>query len=302
MGHRSNGTEPTTKKYPCGDYGSYNSDGCRCRPCRKAMRDYMRNRSRLLAYGQWQPLVDAAPARHHVLQLRASGISLARIATLASVSYTAITCLIYGEPFKGKPPTGRMRTETSARILAIKPTVDLVDPVIHLDATGTCRRIQALMTLGWSGAALASRLGVHPSTLVRILQRRNLVQASTYLAVCALYDDLWKTAPPAETREQRTSASQTRARAARNRWMPPGAWDDDSIDDPTAEPDLGQPVRRTVALAEDSEELIRSQGYSLAHAAERLGVDTNHLQKIRDRTSAARSHQPAHRGVAALTT
>jgi hypothetical protein len=60
------------------------------------------------------------------------------------------------------------------------------------------------------------------------------------------------------------------------------AWDDDASDDPEAVPqgiaDDAVSRDRVTAMVEDSEELL-GQGYTLAQAAERLGVSANTLER-----------------------
>ena len=57
--------------------------GCRCADCRAANRAAENQRTRLIAYGQWQPYVDADQARAHVRRLAVQGIGWKRTAALA---------------------------------------------------------------------------------------------------------------------------------------------------------------------------------------------------------------------------
>lgn len=102
-------------------------------------------------------------------------------------------------------------------------------PCPTVDATGTRRRVQALACLGWSAAELSRSLGRNRSYLAKAIDR-DRVHPTTAAAVEALYDRLsmtWCTTPTAA----RTAAT---ARAAG--WVPPLAWDEGAIDDPTATP------------------------------------------------------------------
>jgi hypothetical protein len=106
-----------------------------------------------------------------------------------------------------------------------------------VDATGTRRRLQALIAIGWPRRALAERLGTRPANILR--QRR--VRAGTARRVARVYDQLSMTPGP----DPRC------AEAARRRgWAPPLAWDDDQIDDPRAQPaaPLGEPAADEVAV------------------------------------------------------
>lgn len=95
-------------------------------------------------------------------------------------------------------------------------------------ALGTHRRIQALMTLGWSGREMSRRIGHHRDYLAKVLDSR-LVSSSTARKVADLYDALCMTLPP-----QTSSTTQTRNLAQRKGYAPPLAYDD--IDDPNENP------------------------------------------------------------------
>lgn len=104
-----------------GTLGAYRRDRCRCGPCRAANRDAQRRRRRAIAYGQWQPFVDAEPIRAHVTQLAAAGLSLRRIAELSGVSRGCIDALMRGKPARGRAPSHRIRAATAARLLLVTP-------------------------------------------------------------------------------------------------------------------------------------------------------------------------------------
>lgn len=289
--------------YACGTLAAGRIDGCKCEPCRTTSNRYMARRTRLMAYGQWQPFVDAQPARDHLRALGTAGLGWMRASQLAGISTGTVSRLLYGNTTRGTGPTKRIRPTTAAALLAIRADIDTLADGAQIDATGTHRRIQALVALGWTQAKLANRLGMEKTQLSAMLRDRRYVMVRTARSVRALYDDLWDQAPPEATPRERVAANRARQYAALRGWVVPQTWDDDLIDDPSSEPELGEPVRRTIALAEDSEELIRKQGYTLQHAAERLGVDKNHLQIARARaTKRTAIRRTSHRGVAALTT
>lgn len=129
------------------------------------------------------------------------------------------------------------------------------------DATGTRRRIQALMRNGWSAARLAARLGMSRE-FEAILRVRGVVKVSTAKAVAALYDELWDQQAPCLERYDRASSTRARNRAVKAGWPPPAAWDDEGphcIDDPDARSAEGWErrggVRRYGVLAEEAAEL-----------------------------------------------
>jgi hypothetical protein len=206
--------------------------GCHCTECRAANAAYQSHRLRLAAQRQWgaapPAMVDAGPVRAHVLDLVATGMSAKRVATKAGVSTGAISKLLYGTATKR--PSHMVRQVTAQRLLSVHPV-----PGARVDATGTRRRIQALIAVGWSASQIGARLGISPTNMWG-LSRRLMVSARTAARVRALYDELWDRPPPEDTHRQRVAASRSRRRAAACGWAPPVAWDDDAIDDPKAEP------------------------------------------------------------------
>jgi hypothetical protein len=149
----------------------------------------------------------------------------------------------------------------------------------QVDATGTQRRLQALIWNGWSMGLLAGRLGCARS----VIRRRLLVFTRVYPAaaeeVRVLYDGLWDQAPPEGTPREKRAATMARRYARENGFAPPLAWDDDTIDDPDASPAEGwerRDVRRWGTLAEEAGELF-GFGLGVDGAAERLGVSRNTL-------------------------
>lgn len=258
-------------------------DGCKCGACRAADRRYENHRYRLMAYGQWEPYVDATPVRAHVARLRDLGLGWMTIAKLAGVPRGSMSKLLYGDGVRGLAPSKRVRPKTAAAILAVTPTIDVLPDGAMVDGTGTRRRLQALVAMGWAQSRLAERLGVDRTNLNKLLLRTDgRVRCGTARAVRRLYDDLWDEAPPEGGHREKIAANRARNYARDRGWVSPLAWDDDTIDDPTAVPDLGGETPRQVALFEDSEELLR-QGFTVQQAAERLGVNPDYLKKARAR-------------------
>lgn len=234
-----------------GTRAAYTADRCRCQPCTEANRRAEADRVKAVAYGRWHPYVDATAARRHVQQLMAARIGLRRVADLSGVPHGSLTKLLHGDPRTGRPPSRRIRPATEAALLAVAPTVGNVAPGTVIDATGTRRRLQALLTRGWPQAHLAHLLGRRRTNVGRLLQART-VTGRTERDVRALYDRIWHTPPPQRTARERAAADQARALAARHGWQPPLAWDDiDTDPDPatgtgplpaaTATPHTGQP-------------------------------------------------------------
>ena len=251
---------------------------CRRPDCLRRSADYDRNRNRLVAYGRWQPFVDAEPVRQHIRMLMSYGIGWQRVCKLASVSNGGVSRILYGAPHEGGAPTKRVRTVTADKILAVKPVFEHLAPMARVDGTGTRRRLQALIANGWPQLRLGEEMGIKHHRLIWDHVRQDVVAADTARRVHDLYEQLWNVDP--ETRGVSARfAAEARARAAANGWVPPGAWDDDYIDSPAATPDIGESVDRYTAIAEDARWLIDEYGYTRAQAAHRLGVTKAHLER-----------------------
>ena len=124
-------------------------------------REYARWRSRQIAYGRWEPCVDAAPVREHVRALRQAGASYEAIARAAGVAAMTVHRLLHGEPAKGRGIPGRIRAAPADRLLAVT-AAGLRDAAARRDATGTRRRLRALIAMGHPAVSLARAAGISP--------------------------------------------------------------------------------------------------------------------------------------------
>ncbi|HEY9370967.1 hypothetical protein [Streptomyces sp.] len=220
--------------------------------------DY-RRKIRMGIYG-W---VDPSDAKAHVAKLRDLGWTWGQIAAAAGLS----TCVAYQ---LGTGKSLHLRSESAAALLAVP--LAPVDSHRGIDSTGTRRRVQALAWMGWPASEVARRAGTTVGTLQTLILPFRRISVAMARRVAAVYDALWQTPGPSKI-----AAGKARSLG----FVPPMAWDDDTIDDPAATPDLGQKVRRTDALVEDAHELISEQGLSLDGAARRLGVTPGYLRGIR---------------------
>jgi hypothetical protein len=243
---------------------AYVKDGCRCTACRAANNDASRTAYRERALGRWQPLVDATPTRTHIEALRQAGIGVDQIARLAGISASHVRELV-PHPRSHRPPTPRIRPETARRILAISVTGANRAPRTHLDATGTRRRLQALIAVGWTQAQLAAELGRSTTNLRRSMTSPS-VTAHTAARVTDLYQRLWNRPPPHSTNADLAAIETARALAAAQGWPPPLAWDNIDTD---PEPHRPQP---NVAASDESdideiaiERAVAGDGIRLAH-------------------------------------
>lgn len=132
------------------------------------------------------------------------------------------------------------------RPMAVTPAQAGTSQDARCDATGSARRLHALMAIGHSEARLArlARYYGAPDSerdvagLMTPPSRAKItVSRGTYRAICRLYDDLWDQAPPQDSPAERAAA--TAARARHHDWPAPAALDDDLIDDPAYRPRCG---------------------------------------------------------------
>lgn len=251
-------------------------------------REWKRNYVRQLAYGTWNPWVDATEARNHVTILRTAGIGRDRIAELAGIPRSTLALLIYGRPSLGTPPSTKIRPETAARILAIRPSRNLFAEDSRVDATGTRRRLQALAAAGWPGVLLAERAGWNNTYVSELQRRTGTVYARTAQTATGLYNSLVGLDPVANGASP-TSAHRAQLNAQRLGWLPSRVWDAD-IDDPATDPNVAdtgtvddEAVLRVVAggsagltraeRIEAARIFHAEQGLSLAETAARLGLN-----------------------------
>ncbi len=264
-------TRQTAKKWVCGTYSRYTCGKCRCPDCSKAAALYAKQRVLLIERGEWKPFVDAEPVREHVAGLLAAGVGRETIADLSGVANTTITSLMYD----GRP---QIRAGVAEKLMAVRPTLDDLPDWGKVDATGSRRRIQALMFAGWSQAVLAERLGVDRSMILKLMARPT-VRVYNARAIRDLFSRLWMQAPPEVGRYERAAASRARAFALRNGWVSALAWDD--IDDPDAVPSLGEDPTRLDLIVELADRLAATKGLTHSQAAERLGVRPGYLSYAR---------------------
>ncbi|WP_416477068.1 hypothetical protein [Streptomyces sp. LKA04] len=197
---------------------------CPCPPCREAK---LKTRKRLTVARQLgrAARVDAGLALEHLHKLRVT-MSWSQIQDATGCDNRGLQLLISGK-----------RTEinrtTQDKILAVPPGAE-PSAGMYIDATGPRRRLQALSALGYSGRHIADRIGTSEVRIHKIANgSQPTVRYGLVRRIKHLYDELSQTPAPA-------GRSRTRVirHAHSNGWAPPVAWDDDTIDDPKAHPEL----------------------------------------------------------------
>ncbi len=196
----------------------------------EADRRYSRRRAKAIAYGTWKPTVDAEPIREHLRVLRALPLTYEQIGDRAGLAMDTVYYVLFGR--RGQAPR-RIRHTTAEAILAVRPETPAGPPLTirrggtTVDPTGTRRRLQALVAIGYTQRDLAARLGITPPRLSNLATLTDPIRLARARQVEALYAALSMTPG---------LSGKARGRAERLGWQPPLAWDDDTIDDPQALP------------------------------------------------------------------
>ncbi len=162
--------------------------------------------------------------RDRVLMLRAAGVSARALAQASGCSATLVRDI----------ESARFATVQRAialRILQVRfdsLIAARTRPADRVPATGTIRRVQALLALGHTHAQITAAGGPGwKSQWVTQDVSRGWTFLRCHEAACAAYAAL-SAVPGASAR--------TRARAAAAGYLPPLCWDDEDLDDPYAPP------------------------------------------------------------------
>jgi len=159
----------------------------------------------------------------------------------------------------------------------------VVADAARVDATGTRRRLRALVAAGWPNVTLAAEMGYPKAVFSCLLaDGQGLVAAVTARRVQELFTRLQLATPP-----DIAALRRSRLRGCRHGWPPPLAWDEDSIDDPDTQPHVGG--------REDFADIVadhRYLGRDDREIARRLGLKLDTLQARLRRAGIPRSDLP----------
>lgn len=194
--------------------------GCPCRPCRDAENHYNKRRRYLNATGRTLRL-PAEPIAQHLDALFEAGAGWAELSATTGVAISVMSRIRR----RLQPVVFR---DVATRILAAQPG-DAIPPGRPVPATGSIRRIHALMAIGHRVKDIEVASGVEHS-LLSSLVNEHLTTVSRHVAerLTTGYDKL-STTPG--------TCARSRNRAIRHQWAPPAAWDEGTLDDPDAAPD-----------------------------------------------------------------
>lgn len=193
-----------------GHPGAYH--GCTHPECREYRLRYRKRWQYEREHGHLRT-VDAEPVSRRIWTLMGAGWTARAIAGAAETSPSVVTRLSSGDQT-------RVTRKVAARILAVDPSGLPLTPSKQttepfVSRVGSVRRIQALLFMGWSHAAMYERSGVR--TQMVLAQQGRWVTRSTHDKVAALYDALWS--KPGTSAHARTWARKLG-------YAPPLAWDD----------------------------------------------------------------------------
>ncbi len=149
--------------------------GCRCLKCRMANTNYETARARARKAGDWNGIVDAAPARAHIRKLGRAGVGYKMVAAVSDVGKTSVFQIRQGRKL-------RVRARTARRILAV--TIACRGDAALVSAKGTWRLIEQLLEEGLTKARIARELGAQRPALQI---RKDLVTVRTAARVRALH-------------------------------------------------------------------------------------------------------------------
>ena len=247
--------------------------GCGCVPCRdgNTMRvtDYRARKKTEDVDARVPAGIDLA---NHVNELRAAGLPIAAIADLAGVAYNVVENV-------SKSPTARVRIVSRDALWGV--TADMYKrprmPRKQIPNVGVSRRLKALMYMGYHGADLMRRMGMDERYITRLVNSEWVYQ-STFEKVADLYDELW-CVPAPDTYGGRRAA----ARARREGWVGPLGWDEETIDDPAAEPATTREVRPNGAELLSEVAHLLEAGESPEHVANILGRKLSTITRLADR-------------------
>jgi len=161
--------------------------GCRCDSCRAANTAYYHTMMKKRIWHGGNPLVDAGPARTHLLKLSKLGIGRRWVHAQCGVADSTL------QKISGGTQT-QCRKETSEAILAVPTKREPLDGD-RIDAAPTWRLLRDLLKRGWSKAELARRLGStarHPALQIK----KDQVNASTARKVRDLHAELTQLLDP----------------------------------------------------------------------------------------------------------
>lgn len=202
--------------------------------------------------------VDATHAREHIAALRARGVTIKMLFTEYGIRESVVRRI--------ENAPSQIRRITEAKVLAIPVPTVWVATLADVDATGTRRRLQALAAIGYTQDDIAARIGTVQRHIPN-LTSQDKVSGITASRVAKVFNELHMIPGP---------SSIAARRAKLKGWALPLQWDEDTIDDPAAEPYTGK-ARQTPFVERYCE--LRDMGYSDERIAEKMGLPLGSVER-----------------------
>lgn len=270
-------------------------DGCvataqRRRLCSQHYAAFLRHRA---AGGTPTGLVDdAASVAAHIRALNDAGVGSPRLAELTGINEATIQRLARG---LHRPYQRTADAIFRVQVPDIPQRAKIASPGRRIPILGSTRRVQALVANGWTLHQISRDHGIERSVLTHIATgSQTWVFARTAMDIAAIF---------ARMQMVRGSSAKAFNRARREGWPPPLCWDEETIDDPAAQPDwsavarhaprpgraLFMPPPEFAALVEDHRLLGRSDD----DIAARLGMTLETFQRRLHRVGLPRQARAA---------
>ena len=217
-------------------------------------------------------LKDAAKTVAQIETLRAKGWSLRGIAEASGTSVQSLSLVA-----NGKQKNVHRDTETAVLALREEDIFTRSNIDGFVPNIGARRRLQALMAIGYRHSDLSPLVGFSTGTMNH--QVGDWISKTKHDAMKRVYDELWQTPGPAPA----TSL----ARVAKAGYLPPLAWDDDTIDDPNHVPVLtverGERRESNKEIFVEEVLFLRDSGANRWEIARRLGMDWHSVERRLER-------------------
>ncbi|KRB73061.1 hypothetical protein ASE01_20000 [Nocardioides sp. Root190] len=200
--------------------------------------------------------IDAAAARLHLATLLGAGWSLRSIAGTSGVSATTLSRLNRGGQTNASPQTITAVLKVDPKTIANLTNRRAAEPFVS--RTGTTRRLQALLFLGWGHQQMREHCGLNTAALLH--QQGRWVTRSTHDAVATMYREL---------SSRRGPSTKANAFAVRLGYRGPADWSDIDRD---VEPDTLEEIVGDVDEVAVERVLAGDTHLSLTPAEKRLVV------------------------------
>jgi len=248
---------------------------CSCTGCFTRLSRYRKQRNLAVQRGTWShpvPIADVAARLDGLLQ---AGWTTSQIAAAAQLSAVYVRILAR---LSSKPQPATVQAKTARAIAALGPEMRFspaVPDTVFVNSVGSIRRLQSLAAIGWPQTELCQRLGLASAPM---LLPTSPILAGRARAIAEVYRQLWNVPGPSNS---------AAIRARNNGAVPPTAWDDDTIDDPRAQPyGAADPSNPRAGGTGSSDytvgevEFLAAAGETTENIAKRLHISAKYVEEV----------------------